>query len=106
MGDDDRVSETPAASGPTSDAGPTLDEWAARVAAALDLPEDLAGLDVRQLVLDLARDAARGVARPAAPLTTFLAGVALGSTSGTAGISAAEALAAVADRIRAELPAE
>ncbi|MGH1526576.1 DUF6457 domain-containing protein [Leifsonia sp. L25] len=29
-------------------------------------------------VLDLARDAAHGIARPAAPLTTFIAGIAVG----------------------------
>ena len=34
------------------------------------------------LVLDLAREAAHGVARPAAPLTTFLAGYALGTEGG------------------------
>jgi len=86
--------------------GPTLDEWTVRLATALDLPAELAGLDVRQVVLDLARDAARGVARPAAPLTTFLAGVALASASGTAGTSSAEAVEAVATRIRAELPGD
>ena len=30
------------------------------------------------MLLDLARDAAHGVERPAAPLTTFLVGVAVG----------------------------
>lgn len=52
-----------------------LDAWVARLCAALDL--DPAAVD-RDLVLDLARDAAHGVARPAAPLTTFLAGLAAG----------------------------
>ncbi|MEP6461886.1 MAG: DUF6457 domain-containing protein [Frankiaceae bacterium] len=32
----------------------------------------------RDLVLDLARDVAHGVARPAAPLTTYLVGIAVG----------------------------
>ncbi len=47
-----------------------LDEWISAVKAELgiDLDVDTAGL------LDLARDAAHGVARPAAPLTTFLVG--------------------------------
>jgi Domain of unknown function (DUF6457) len=58
----------------------TLDEWMATAAAALgiDLSDlgDVAGL--RTELLDVARDAAHGVARPAAPLTTFLLGVALG----------------------------
>jgi len=38
-------------------------------------------------VLDLAREAAHGVARPAAPLTTFLAGYALGAGPGLAGLA-------------------
>ena len=53
----------------------TLDEWAAAVCAELGL--DPAALDLR-LVLDLARDVAHGVARPAAPLTAYLLGVAVG----------------------------
>jgi hypothetical protein len=55
---------------------PTLDEWTRQVAVALGLP---AGQVDRDLVLDLARDAAHGVARPAAPLTTYLAGLAVGA---------------------------
>ncbi|MHC0429215.1 NTP transferase domain-containing protein [Streptomyces sp. O3] len=49
-----------------------LNEWVAAVKNELDidLDVDTAGL------LDLARDAAHGVARPAAPLTTFLVGYA------------------------------
>lgn len=50
-----------------------LDDWAAAVALELDLPH---GVD-RDLVLDLARDVAHGVARPAAPLTTYLLGMAV-----------------------------
>jgi Domain of unknown function (DUF6457) len=41
----------------------------------LEIPEGM--IDMR-VVLDLARDAAHGVARPAAPLTAFLVGVAVG----------------------------
>ncbi|RKS69162.1 hypothetical protein CLV35_3336 [Motilibacter peucedani] len=81
--------------------GPTLDEWTAQVAEALGLPPELAGLDARQLVLDLARDVAHGVARPAAPLTTFLAGVA----AGRAGGSLAD-LRTAADDVRRQLPAD
>jgi len=48
---------------------------------------DLLGLDRRtiatEVVLDLARDVAHGVARPAAPLTTFLLGVAAGRRQAT-----------------------
>ncbi|MFI9205697.1 NTP transferase domain-containing protein [Streptomyces sp. NPDC053048] len=52
------------------DDGSVLDEWisAAKAELGIELDVDTAGL------LDLARDAAHGVARPAAPLTTFLVG--------------------------------
>jgi hypothetical protein len=53
----------------------TMEEWTAAVCADLGL--DPAAADVT-IVLDLARDAAHGVARPAAPLTTYLVGVAVG----------------------------
>jgi hypothetical protein len=56
-----------------------LDRWALAVAEALDI--DAGVLDVA-LVLDLARHAAHGVARPAAPLTTFLVGYALAQRGG------------------------
>lgn len=59
----------------------TMYEWAARAAEALDLPEEAAWVAESahaRTVLDLARDAAQGVARPAAPLAAFLAGVAVG----------------------------
>ena len=51
-----------------------LQEWTAALKAGLgiDLEVD------RALLLALAGDAAHGVARPAAPLTTFLAGYAAG----------------------------
>ncbi len=58
--------------------GRVLDEWIAAVKADLgiDLDVDTA------MLLDLARDAAHGVARPAAPLTTFLVGYAAGRSGG------------------------
>lgn len=62
----------------------TLDEWSARLCDELGLPEPDRGL-----VLDLARDAAHRVARPAAPLTTFLAGVAVGRGASPADVAAA-----------------
>lgn len=55
--------------------GNPLEDWVADLCAALEL--DQAAVD-RDVVLDLARDAAHGVARPAAPLTTFLVGMAAG----------------------------
>jgi hypothetical protein len=62
----------------------TLDDWAAAVVSELDLP---AGADVR-LVLDLARDIAHGVERPAAPLTTWLAGMAVARGADPADVAA------------------
>ncbi|KOU77224.1 hypothetical protein ADK57_02970 [Streptomyces sp. MMG1533] len=55
-----------------------LKEWTAAVKADL-------GIDIevdRALLLALAGDAAHGVARPAAPLTTFLVGYAAGRAGG------------------------
>jgi hypothetical protein len=52
----------------------TLDDWVATAADALQLDSQV---DVA-LLLDLAREAAHGVARPAAPVTTYLLGVAVG----------------------------
>ena len=55
-----------------------LSSWLAAVAQRLDLAEGgLSEAEVSTL-LDLARDAAHEVERVAAPLTTFLAGVAVG----------------------------
>lgn len=57
-----------------------LDDWTAALCSELDV--DPAQVDI-DLVLDLARDAAHGVARPAAPLTTFLVGWAAARAGGT-----------------------
>jgi hypothetical protein len=53
----------------------TLESWTE--AACAELGIDPAILDTTT-VLDIARDAAHQVARPAAPLTTYLLGVAVG----------------------------
>jgi len=58
-----------------------LAAWTLELADALGI--DPAALD-RDLLLDVARDAAHGVARPAAPLTTFLVGYAAGMQGGGA----------------------
>jgi hypothetical protein len=68
-----------------------LDAWIDELAAALGI--DAAAVDRDQL-LDVARDAAHGVARPAAPLTTFLVGYAAGLRGGGAGAVAAAAATA------------
>ncbi|GII79180.1 hypothetical protein Sru01_41620 [Sphaerisporangium rufum] len=68
-----------------------LAEWTALVCQELGIdPEKLD----RDVVLDLTRDVAHGVARPAAPLTAYLLGLAQGA--GTAGPDAAGRLAAMA----------
>lgn len=62
----------------------TLDDWVDAVAADLGLRS---GVDVRQ-VLDLARDVAHGVERPAAPVTTWLAGMAVAGGADPADVAA------------------
>ena len=52
--------------------------WASGLAADLGVEQVL---DV-DAVLDLASDAAHGIMRPAAPLTTYLVGVAIGRAGG------------------------
>jgi hypothetical protein len=53
-----------------------LDQWLADACAALGLPP-LSPAE-RQAVLDVARDVAHGVVRPAAPVTAFVLGLAVG----------------------------
>ncbi len=74
-----------------------LDAWAAELSAALglqDLPVDIS------LVLNLARDAAHNVARPAAPVTTFIVGYAAALRGGSA--QDVRDAAAVATRLATE----
>ena len=66
-----------------------LDAWSAALAEELGI--DGEALGHTGALLDVARDAAHAVARPAAPLTTFLVGWAVG----TARVSLEEAVAAV-----------
>jgi hypothetical protein len=68
----------------------TLDDWTDVVREALDLgPVDT------KLVLDLARDVAHGVMRPAAPLSAYLMGLALGG-----GAEPRQAAAVISDLAR------
>jgi hypothetical protein len=69
----------------------TLDEWVAAVSGELGL----GAIDTRA-VLDLARDVAHGVARPAAPLTCLLVGLAAADAS---------ELDSVISRVRSLIPA-
>ena len=56
---------------------PTLEQWWDQVSQALDIAA-LAPSELMPQVLDLTRDMAHSVSRPAAPLTAFLLGVAVG----------------------------
>jgi molybdopterin-guanine dinucleotide biosynthesis protein A len=66
-----------------------LDEWITAVKDELGIELDV---DTK-LLLDLASDAAHGVTRPAAPLTTFLVGYAAGRAAGQGEQAVAEAAA-------------
>ncbi len=57
-----------------------IDEWVAQVCEALGIEDPVD----TQALLDVARDAAHHVARPAAPITTFLVGLAAGRAGGSA----------------------
>jgi hypothetical protein len=65
----------------TDDRDAVLDAWVAELCTALGIEEPPADIDT---VLALAGRVAHGVVRPAAPLTTFLAGYAAGRRSGVA----------------------
>ena len=56
----------------------TLEEWTAAARAGLGLDPGPLGSADSKIVLDLARDVAHAVDRPAAPLTAYLLGVAVG----------------------------
>ena len=84
--------------------GHVLDEWITAVKDELGIDLDV---DI-SILLDLARDAAHGVARPAAPLTTFLVGYAAAQAKGgpEAVAEAARKATALALRWAAEAEAE
>ncbi len=63
-----------------------LQAWLAELVTLLGLPDEV---DVAT-VLDVARDAAHGVARPAAPLTTFVLGLAVGRAAASGAEARAE----------------
>jgi len=54
------------------------DEWLAALSAEIGTEDILLDDEAMHIVLDLARDAAHEIERPAAPLTAFLVGVAVG----------------------------
>lgn len=64
-----------------------LDEWVAEASAALGIETDTSATAV---ILDLARDVAHDVARPAAPVTAYLLGLAVGRAGGDTDAALAE----------------
>lgn len=83
------VAADPAHGGERGDErGPTMDEWIARVGVELQLPAGHTSRLTRDAILELARDVAHGVARPAAPFATFLLGAAVGAGADLARASA------------------
>jgi hypothetical protein len=71
--------------------GNPLDDWIAELCRALEVDPSLVD---RNAVLDLARDAAHGVARPAAPVTTYVAGIAVGLRAAAGDSAAVDAVTA------------
>ncbi len=71
----DRAADEPRTSGASHEhAGHDLDAWVALLASEFGV--DHSAVDI-QTVLDLARETAHGVARPAVPLTGFFVGYAV-----------------------------
>jgi hypothetical protein len=64
-----------------------FEPWLREAAAELDRPELALSADQQAELLNLAKVAAHSIARPAAPLTTFLAGYALGTAGSLAGLT-------------------
>jgi len=77
-----------------------LADWIRHACAALELPAEVVEHD--QLLLDVARDVAHNVMRPAAPLSTFLVGLAAGRAGATA--ADIEQAATVVSALAAEWP--
>lgn len=83
-----------------------LHEWTGRLLAAFEIDGTDVDIDA---VLDLAGKAAHGVVRPAAPLTTFVAGYAAGLAVGSGQADedvAMRSALAVADALCAEAATE
>jgi phytoene dehydrogenase-like protein len=93
---------------------PMFEAWLREAATELGHPELELTRQQQDAVLDLARAAAHGVARPAAPLTTFLAGYVLGAQGGLGGLedlvarlsAAADARGAAASESGTDTPSE
>ncbi len=58
----------------------TLEQWVDAVCRELDITDAVAPAAMQARILDISRDVAHTVARPAAPLTAYLIGLAAGRT--------------------------
>jgi hypothetical protein len=72
-----------------------LERWVDALAAEFDLDPDVVDIGA---VLDLARDAAHNVERPAAPLTAFVAGYVAGLAAGEGADHSTDSVEDVLDR--------
>lgn len=79
---------------------PELEPWVQELLTAFELPGTSVDTDE---VLALAGEAAHGVVRPAAPLTTYIAGYAAGIAVGHGMASEEECMAAAARLVRTML---
>lgn len=66
-----------------------LYRWLAQLSAEIDTDGLAVDEEAVHILLDLARDAAHHTVRPAAPLTTFLVGVAVGRGQSLEAVAAA-----------------
>lgn len=65
-----------------SDQIEALETWSRELCTTLGLANEVIPVDV-PLLLDVSKEAAHAVARPAAPITTFLIGMYIGANGGT-----------------------
>jgi hypothetical protein len=79
-----------------------LDEWLAAVAAEIGTDDFTFDNDAIHTLLDLARDSAHEVERVAAPLTTFLVGLAVGRGAQLGEVAAKATALAMKHEHRAE----
>lgn len=66
----------------------SLKDWVDALSETLGTTDLAIDEETMHIVLDLARDAAHEITRPAAPLTTFLVGVAVGRGASVGGAAA------------------
>lgn len=79
-----------------------MERWLAAASAELGVPAAVLTASSHP-VLDLVRDVAHGVSRPAAPLSAFLVGLAAGAAGAAGTADAAGAIGATADQVLARV---